>query len=438
MAAAWAELGAREVPGPAANARIAAFYREVGHPRITGDETPWCAAFLGACLERAGIASTRSLLARSYLRWGSGIATPRLGAIAVFTRGEDPGAGHVGFWLGEGGEEIMLLGGNQADMVSVAPIARARLLGYRWFEAADAGGGRDAAPAARDAFEACLAHVLAMEGGWSDDPYDPGGPTMQGITLATYARHRGIRVGAENFALLKEELRAIPPALVREMYLERYWQPSGAGGMAPAVALMHFDAAVNHGVLAAIRMLQEALGVEADGEIGPVTQGALRTADQAGLIAAYADLRRARYRSLPHFWRFGRGWLNRVTATLAAARRALGAGPTPRTPTAKGDPTMTPQSTRPAAAEPHPAGTPKWWGQSLTVWGALITALSTVLPALGPLIGLDITAEMVRQLGQQAVAVVQAVGGLVGTLMTLYGRARASAPLERREVRVSL
>ena len=73
----------------------------------------------------------------------------------------------------------------------------------------------------------------------------------------------------------------------------------------------------------------------------------------------------------------------------------------------------------------------KWWGQSLTIWGALITGASTVLPLLGPLVGLDITSDLVHQLGDQVVGVAQAVGGLVGTVLTIYGRTRATTRLER-------
>ena len=51
-------------------------YADVGHPEIDNDEVAWCAAFLGACLERAGIGSTRSLMARSYLGWGQALAEP--------------------------------------------------------------------------------------------------------------------------------------------------------------------------------------------------------------------------------------------------------------------------------------------------------------------------------------------------------------------------
>jgi len=82
--------------------------------------------------------------------------------------------------------------------------------------------------------------------------------------------------------------------------------------------------------------------------------------------------------------------------------------------------------------------TTKWWGNSVTIWGALLTALSTVLPALAPVIGIDITAELVQQLGAHIVEVVQAAGGLIGTVMTIYGRVRATQPLDRRDVTVKL
>ena len=76
----------------------------------------------------------------------------------------------------------------------------------------------------------------------------------------------------------------------------------------------------------------------------------------------------------------------------------------------------------------------KWWGHSKTVWGALITTLATVLPVIGPLFGLKLPAEVITQIGDQVLVVVQAVAGLFGTLLTLYGRSTASLPLIRRDV----
>ncbi len=61
-----------------------------------------------------------------------------------------------------------------------------------------------------------------------------------------------------------------------------------------------------------------------------------------------------------------------------------------------------------------------------------------MLPALGPVIGIDITGDLVREAGSQIVETMQAIGGLIGTAMTIYGRVRASAPLERRDLTVKL
>ena len=80
----------------------------------------------------------------------------------------------------------------------------------------------------------------------------------------------------------------------------------------------------------------------------------------------------------------------------------------------------------------------KWWGHSLTVWGAFVTAAAAILPTLGPLVGLDITSDAIRQLGSDAGSIVQALAAFAGTLMTIYGRARATVPLVRREMNVKL
>ena len=81
---------------------------------------------------------------------------------------------------------------------------------------------------------------------------------------------------------------------------------------------------------------------------------------------------------------------------------------------------------------------PKWWGSSITIWGIVITALSTVLPAVGPALGFNVTAELIRQLGDNVVTLAQALGGLIGTIMAIYGRLRTNAPLERRQITLNM
>jgi lysozyme family protein len=361
------------------------------------------------------------------LRWGTPIANGRYGAIAVLSRGADPAAGHVGFLLGETDTEIALLGGNQSDAVTVVTYPKARLLGFRW---PDEVGSSDAGQRS-ELFERALAHVLEMEGGYTDDPYDPGGPTNCGITLKTFAVWKGIEITSPTRESLKAELKHVPEAAVRDIYAARYWQLARCDDLPLALAVFHFDAAVNHGVTGAARLLQQAAGTDVDGEIGPLTLAAVARSAIEVVLDDYAEVRRHRYRSLPHFWRFGRGWLVRVDKTLKLARdvaKATDAQASFSPSQQKGPSNMT-DSSKPAS---------KWWGESMTIWGALITGLSTVLPALGPIVGFDITGDLVREAGEQIVQTVQAFGGLLGTILTIYGRLRASQPLEQRSMMIKL
>ena len=412
LAEAWREFGQRERPGAEHNPRLLALYRDAGHADVSADEVAWCAAFCGACFERAGIRSTRSLMARSYLAWGVTLDTPRMGAVAIFSRGSDPTLGHVGFWLGEADGDVVVLGGNQGDAVTVSRYPKSRLLALRWPAA-------DGASLPSDPFDHALEHVLEMEGSYTDDPHDPGGPTNRGITLAVFAAWRKSALTDANRDALIRELKAIDDATVEAIYRRRYWEPAGCAEFAAPLAFMHFDAAVNHGVGTAIRILQEAVGVDVDGEIGPQTRAAVTEASATRTLDRYAEIRRRRYRALPHFWRFGRGWLARVDKTLARAKALLNQSPSRPS---QGENDMTTSTS---------TSNGKWWGHSLTIWGTLVTILSTVVPALAPVTGVDVSGDLVSSAGSQVVEAVQAVGALIGTLMTIYGRVRANEPLQR-------
>lgn len=199
---------------------------------------------------------------------------------------------------------------------------------------------------------------------------------------------------------------------------------------------MHFDTAVNQGVGTAARILQEAADVTIDGVIGPETRAAVWRKEQTTLLEKYAEIRRRRYRALSHFWRFGRGWLSRVDTTLATAKTLIASsGQSPiTTTTTKGTSYMPANDTPRSDQQPEE----KWWGESLTIWGSIITGLSTVLPVIGPLFGLNLTSELVVLLGEDLVRVGQAIGGLMGTLMVIQGRIRATTRLTTRQLTVRL
>lgn len=123
-------IGLAEVKGAQHNPEILQMWRDIKRGGIKDDETPWCAAFVGAMLERVGIRSSRFESAKSYLDWGQHLALPVPGCIVVFTR---QGGGHVGFAVGrDAAGNLLILGGNQSDAVNIRAFPVSRVSGYRW------------------------------------------------------------------------------------------------------------------------------------------------------------------------------------------------------------------------------------------------------------------------------------------------------------------
>lgn len=103
---------------------------------LRASEIPWCGAFVGmviaAALPQEPLPSN-PLGSRNWLKFGTPLVGPQVGAVAVFWRGSKDGwQGHVGFVVGHDKTHLHILGGNQSDAVTVSRIAKNRLLGYRW------------------------------------------------------------------------------------------------------------------------------------------------------------------------------------------------------------------------------------------------------------------------------------------------------------------
>lgn len=123
-------IGKAEIPGVNSNPWVVSLWKAIKRGGIKDDATPWCAAFVGACLENVGIVSSRFESAKSYLDWGIAQSTPCVGSIVVFTR---DGGGHVGFVVGKtAGGALLVLGGNQGNEVNVRSFPLDRVSGYRW------------------------------------------------------------------------------------------------------------------------------------------------------------------------------------------------------------------------------------------------------------------------------------------------------------------
>jgi len=135
MAVAHTYLGISEIKGAKHNPDIVEMFALSGFSGIKDDETPWCAAFVGAVLYLSGLGRRDgiNLAARSFESYGVGLSEPLYGCVGVKKRAGGAGwQGHVGFVVGANATHIFLLGGNQGDKVSIASFKRSEFTAFRW------------------------------------------------------------------------------------------------------------------------------------------------------------------------------------------------------------------------------------------------------------------------------------------------------------------
>jgi len=166
-------------------------------------------------------------------------------------------------------------------------------------------------------FEACLKKLLAHEGGYVNHPSDPGGMTNLGVTARVWEEW-------SHHPATEEIMRNLTAQDVAPLYKRKYWDAVQADLLPDGVDHLVFDTAVNMGVGRAVKFLQQAVGTNPDGALGPVTLSAAVARDPKALIASYCDMREAFYKSLATYPTFGKGWMNRVAAVEAEASNMVG------------------------------------------------------------------------------------------------------------------
>ena len=186
--------------------------------------------------------------------------------------------------------------------------------------AGTAAAGSAAASKPKDSrqFHKCMDIVLRHEGGYVDHPDDPGGATNMGITHKTLAAWRKVDKCS------REEVRTLQVDEAKEIYRAHYWNALNCDNLPAGVDLITFDMGVNAGVGRSSRMLQEVVAVEQDGQVGPITVGAVAQVDPDFVINKFSDRRLQYYQSLDHWDTFGRGWSRRTSETREAALEMVG------------------------------------------------------------------------------------------------------------------
>ena len=168
-----------------------------------------------------------------------------------------------------------------------------------------------------DNFEQCLALVLKHEGGFVNHPKDPGGMTNLGVTKKVWEEWVGHPVD-------EAAMRALSVQDVAPLYKKNYWDKIKGDQLPMGVDYACFDLAVNSGVGRAAKTLQQAVGVSADGAIGPATLDAVAKANPRDLATEICDLRLNFLQSLPTWATFGRGWGRRVSEVEETAFKMVG------------------------------------------------------------------------------------------------------------------
>jgi lysozyme family protein len=166
-------------------------------------------------------------------------------------------------------------------------------------------------------FEACLKFTLQFEGGFVNDPRDPGGATNLGVTVGTLSEVLGHRATVD-------EVKALTPKTVAPIYRQRYWKVVHGDDLPVGVDLAVFDYGVHSGPKRGAKALQRVLGLEDDGDIGDITLKKAREVDSKSLIGILCDQRLEFLRGLAVFQSFGKGLKSRVDKCRAAALSMVG------------------------------------------------------------------------------------------------------------------
>ena len=385
-------------------------------PEVADDEVAWCAAFLGACLERAGIASTRSLMARSYSAGASPLDEPRYGAIAVLEPRLRPEPRPRRLPASARPRPtVILLGGNQGDAVPSQAFPRTRLLGLRW----PADTCRRASPRHPASAPApCRRPRRRRHLRARPRPRPRDGRRLRRRSLRSRRPHqprhhaRRLRPRPRRRAHRRQLRRAQgraeghPAATVRRIYRDRYWRPACLPRSAAAA---------------------RALPLRCRRQPGRRRRRAHAAAGRRRRHRRRDRPAHARPRSQPSPSRDTLGRLRRdpppalprASATSGASAKAGCAASTPRwrwrqrhhrstpahssPPATGGDHAMPTRTRRPTTAPTPPDA--KWWGHSMTIWGVDRHHAVDRAAGLGPAVRPQHHRRLVSQLGDQLVTV---------------------------------
>jgi lysozyme family protein len=218
-------------------------------------------------------------------------------------------------------------------------------------------------------FADALRRLLVHEGGYSNHPADPGGPTKYGITIGDYRRYIHPNATAA-------DVKAMGVDAAGKIYRKHYWDVMRCDELPSGVDYAVFDYAVNSGVARGGKVLRRVLGLGAGN--AAVTAAVVEAAAKQPareIVAAICDERLRFLRSLKTWPTFGAGWGRRVaevrTAALALARKTPVKAAPPK-PTGKAEAAISISILSTAAAAVAA------WMQSPVFWVGILLAAAVI------------------------------------------------------------
>lgn len=151
-------------------------------------------------------------------------------------------------------------------------------------------------------FEKSFQEVMLAEGGYVNNPKDPGGETCYGVSKRAYPN-----LDIKNLTLDD----------AKEIYRRDYWNKCGADKLPEGVAVMAADLAYNSGISRSIKLMQRTCGLPESGKLDPLTLGKIESSDIPEYMEKFKNVRMNFLRSLKTWSTFGRGWTNRVNKNYA-------------------------------------------------------------------------------------------------------------------------
>lgn len=150
-----------------------------------------------------------------------------------------------------------------------------------------------------EAFELLIGH----EGGYVNNPKDPGGETKYGISKRSYPQ---------------EDIAALTLSRAKLLAYRDYWGPAGCDALPKECRFTMFDLAYNSGPKTAVRMLQSVVGADVDGVLGPRTLAAVNSMPPLRVAARLEGARIDFITNQPDQWwrEFGKGLMRRIASNL--------------------------------------------------------------------------------------------------------------------------